>query len=223
MKASVDEPQRFPSRGPAPVHLRVVAATETAKEIRLHRGQTLFFDDDLAEAFFEIAAGTVRCCRLTSDGRRQIYRFAAAGDLLGLAGSETYGYSAEAVTDVVVKRHRLLGLDGAMAADGDLCRRVLRALRAELAATRAQMMLLGRMSAAEKLASFLLALAAPDPEACIELPMTRSDIADYLGLTIETVSRKLNELRAQGVIRLETPSRIRITDLGRIEAITEAA
>jgi CRP/FNR family transcriptional regulator, anaerobic regulatory protein len=145
--------------------------------------------------------------------------------LLGLSGEDSYGYSAEAVTDIVVRRHRLADLDSAMTRDGALRRRVLQALRDELAATRAQMMLLGRMSATEKLASFLRALAGRSavPGACIELPMTRNDIADYLGLTIETVSRKMNELHARGVIRLETPTRFRIADYDRIGSIADAA
>jgi CRP/FNR family transcriptional regulator len=195
------------------------------KELRLPRGQTLFFDEDDAAYFFEIVSGNVRCCRLTQDGRRQIHRFAGPGELLGLSGEDSYGYSAEAVTDIVVRRHRLASLDSEMARDGVLRRRVLQALRDELAATRTQMMLLGRMSATEKLSSFLLALAGRSAArgACIELPMTRSDIADYLGLTIETVSRKLNELRALGVITLETATRVRITDHDRIEAIADAA
>jgi CRP/FNR family transcriptional regulator len=200
-------------------------AAERHREIRLARGQALFFEGDEARHFFEIVSGTLRCCRLTQDGRRQIYRFAGPGQMLAIGCEDRYGYSAEAVTGVVVRRQRRSDLDAAMAADADMRRRVLQALRDELTATRAQMMLLGRMSAAEKLASFLLALAgeAAGPGACIELPMTRSDIADYLGLTIETVSRKLNELRGLGVIRLETPSRVRITDPERIEAIAEAA
>ena len=207
---------------PAP-HIRVWA--NAAPEIRVARGKTLFFDDDDAEFFFEIVSGTIRCCRLITDGRRQIYRFAGPGEMLGLSGEEAYGYSAEAVTDIVVRRYRLASLDAAMAADGNLRRRVLQALRDELAATRTQMTLLGRMSAAEKLASFLLGLAGGTRglKDCIELPMTRSDIADYLGLTIETVSRKINELHANGIIRLDTPSRVRITDLHRIGALADAA
>ena len=214
-----------------PSHLAAVptgsaaACTGAGKELRLPRGQTLFYDEDDAEYFFEIVSGTVRCCRLIQDGRRQIHRFAGAGELLGLSGQDSYNYSAEAVTDIVVRRHRLASLDSEMARDGALRRRVLQALRDELAATRTQMMLLGRMSATEKLSSFLLALAGRSaaPGACIELPMTRSDIADYLGLTIETVSRKMNELHALGVIRLETATRVRITDCDRIEAIADAA
>ena len=86
-------------------------------------------------------------------------------------------------------------------------------------------MLLGRMSAAERLAAFLVGYAARHPrvDGCVELPMTRSDVADHLGLTVETVSRKLHELDALGLIRIETPSRIRILEPGRIEAIAEAA
>jgi CRP/FNR family transcriptional regulator len=201
------------------------APSAGASELRLPRGRTLFYDEEPARHFFEIVGGTVRCYRLTQDGRRQIHRFAAAGDLLGLSGERSYGYSAEAVTAVVARRYPLATLDGAMDADAALRRCVLQALRDELAATRTHMMLLGRMSAAEKLASFLLALArrSPASSACVELPMTRSDIADYLGLTIETVSRKLNELQAMGMIRLDTPSRIRITDGSRVEALAEAA
>ncbi len=207
-----------PWRGPA-------AQAGSAKELRLPRSQTLFFDEDPARHFFEIVSGTVRCCRLIQDGRRQILRFASTGELLGLSGEESYGYSAEAVTAIVVRRHPLAGLDDAMARDGVLRQRVLRALRDELAATRTQMMLLGRMSATEKLAAFLLARAGRSAAAgtCFELPMTRADIADYLGLTIETVSRKLNELRLLGVIRLEASTRVRITDFDQIEAIAEAA
>jgi CRP/FNR family transcriptional regulator len=145
--------------------------------------------------------------------------------MLGIGCHLRYGYSAEAVSDAVVRRHRLADVDAHMATDEAMRRRVLQALRDELAATRTQMMLLGRLSAAERLASFLLGLAreTPGADACIELPMTRSDIADYLGLTIETVSRKLHELRLLGLIRLDTPSRVRITDHDRIEALAEAA
>jgi CRP/FNR family transcriptional regulator len=129
------------------------------------------------------------------------------------------------VSAVVARRYPLATLDSAMDGDAALRRRVLQALRDELAATRTHMMLLGRMSAAEKLASFLLTLARRSPGSAgyVELPMTRSDIADYLGLTTETVSRKLSELQALGLIRLATPSRIEITDGTRVEAIADAA
>ena len=225
MHAVINDRPLEPSRLAALPTGSAAARTGGGKELRLGRAQTLFYDEDDAEYFFEIVSGTVRCCRLIQDGRRQIHRFAGAGELLGLSGENSYGYSAEAVTDIVVRRHRLASLDSEMTRDGALRRRVLQALRDELAATRAQMMLLGRMSATEKLASFLLALAGRSavPGDCIELPMSRNDIADYLGLTLETVSRKMNELRMLGVIALETATRVRITDFDRIEAIVDAA
>lgn len=200
----------------------VQTRTDAAREVRFRRGQALFFEGDPAVAYYAIEKGTVRCCRMTPDGRRQIFRFAGAGDLLGVGCTERCGYTVEAVTDVVARRHPMAGLEAEMA-DARQRDRVMAALRAELTATRAHMMLLGRMSAAERLAHFLVAVAAGRQAGFIELPMSRADIADYLGLTIETVSRKLNGLHALGVIRLESPTRIRITDPERIEAITEAA
>ena len=212
-----DHPQRLPAH---PIRARDSA--EAPREIRLSRGQTLFFEGDEVDAFFEIVSGTVRCCRLTSDGRRQIHRFAGAEAMLGVGCIASYGYTAEAVTEVVARRHRLAGPrhgDGRRDSCGAGC--CGRSAKSSTA-TRTQMMLLGRMSAAERLASFLLSFPG-NRDGAIELPMTRSDIADYLGLTIETVSRKLHELDALGVIRLETANRIHITDPGRIEAIAEAA
>lgn len=190
--------------------------------LRLARGQTLFFEGDPAVHFYEVTAGTVRCCRLVADGRRTILRFAGAGGFLGIGCVGRYGYTTEAVNAVTVRGRGLSGLEAAMA-DAGVRARVLAALRDELAATRSQMMLLGRMSAAERLATFLVGYAACSPDGCIELPMTRSDVADHLGLTVETVSRKLHELDDLGLIRIETPSRIRILEPDRIEAIAEAA
>ena len=197
----------------------------TVKEVRITRGQALFLEGDAAEHFFDITRGTLRCCRLIEDGRRQIHRFAKTGDMLGIGCERLYDYSAEAITDVTARRYPLADLDQAMMTYETLRRRVLHALRAELAATRAHMMLLGRLSAAEKLSSFLLGMAGDysGPETRIDLPMTRGDIADYLGLTIETVSRKLSDLNGLGVIRLETPNRVQLIGLHRIEANAEAA
>jgi len=181
-------------------------------------GQTVFFDGDEARYFFEIVSGTLRCCRLTQDGRRQIYRFAGAGEMLGLGGEDIHSYSAEAVTDVVVRRHRLLSLNTAMLEDHQLREWVLQSLRDELAAVRAQMTLLGQMSAAEKVASFLTDISrrTADPDGWFHLPMTRYDIADYLGLTIETVSRKITDLRRRQVIELTSPNDIRIAKHDRL-------
>jgi CRP-like cAMP-binding protein len=218
MEVIVSDRSRRPAAG------RGGPGERRSPDVRLARGQTLFFEGDPAVFFHEVVAGTMRCCRLVPDGRRTILRFAGPGSFLGIGCVGVYGYTAEAVTEVVVRGHRLSGLEAEMA-DAGLRARVLAALREELAATRSQMLLLGRMSAAERLAAFLVGYATREPQAdgCIELPMTRSDVADHLGLTVETVSRKLHELDDLGLIRIETPSRIRILEPDRIEAIAEAA
>ena len=112
-----------------------------------------------------------------------------------------------------------------MARDQSLRKRVLQSLREELAAVQKQMVLLGRMSADERVASFLMDVSrrSEDSDGRVHLPMTRSDIADYLGLTIETVSRKINGLKRQRVIDLPTPKNIRIIDFGRLSELAEAA
>jgi CRP-like cAMP-binding protein len=188
-------------------------------------GRIIFGEGQEAEFFFEVLSGTVRCCSLTEDGRRQIYRFAGAGEMLGLGGEDIHSYSAEAVTEVSVRRYRLSSLEAAIASDGGLRERVVQALRDELSAVRTQTMLLGRMSAAERIASFLRDLSerSTGADGCIHLAMRRADIADYLGLTLETVSRQIGALKRSGVIELATPCQIRIKDFGRLDAVAEAA
>jgi CRP-like cAMP-binding protein len=187
---------------------------EPPRELKFAPGQTVFFDGDEAKFFFEILTGTIRCCGLTLDGRRQIYRFAGPGEMLGLGGEDIHSYSAEAVTSVVVRRHRLVSLNTAMRNDHQLRDRVLQSLRDELAAVRTQMTMLGQMTATQKVISFLVDLSerTTNPDGWLNLPMTRCDIADYLGLTIETVSRKINELKRLRMIDMKTPNDIRLID-----------
>jgi CRP-like cAMP-binding protein len=198
---------------------------EAPREMTLGPGETLFYEGDRADAFFEIVSGLVRCCRLTPDGRRSISRFAGPGEMLGLGDTETHDYSAEAVRGAVVRRHRHVGLEAAIEADRTFRNRVMQALRDELAAVRLQTVMLGCMSAGEKMATFLLALAerCEDPAGLVAVPVTRADIADYLGLTLETISRRINELHRAGVIELVTPFAFRVLDRNALEALAEAA
>lgn len=220
---------RFPvvNGSPPPVTARVPAGSTAVppKTETFAPGRTIFHEGADAASFFEIVGGTVRCCGLTEDGRRQIYRFASADEMLGLGGEAVYTYSAEAVTTVTVRRHQLSTLDAAMARDERMRERVIRALRDELNAIRTQTMLLGRMSAAERVASFLRELSkrSGNADGSILLSMTRGDIADYLGLTLETVSRKMNALKRLGAIELATPAHVRIKDFDRLDAMAEAA
>ncbi len=180
-------------------------------------GQTFITEGDAAENFFNITGGTSRLFKSLSDGRRQITGFAGRGHFLGLAVSDNYAFSAEAIEPVQFcrfsrRRLRLL-LDNFPALE----KRLLEVASNELVAAQEQMLLLGRKTARERVASFLLARKL-ESAACngahnLHLPMTRSDIADYLGLTIETVSRTLTRLKTDQLIGIPHTSEIVIRDL----------
>jgi CRP/FNR family transcriptional regulator len=178
-------------------------------------GTTFIQEGDPATHFFNISAGTVRMYKLLPDGRRQITGFAGVGHFLGLAVSNTYAFSAEAIGDVRFckfsrARMRML-LDDFPAME----KRLLEIASTELVAAQDQMLLLGRKTARERLASFLM-LQSRQGTMCMgsrsrfALPMSRGDIADYLGLTIETVSRTLTKLRSDGFIEIPSTTEIAI-------------
>lgn len=188
-------------------------------------GQTLFHIEDQARDIYEILSGAVRCSRFTLDGRRHIYRFAEEGGMLGLGIEPQHTYTAEAMTEVVVRRYRQDRITQELVRDSGLQERMFDALNQELAAVRRHVFLLSLMTAAEKVASFLLDLVERAPEAArtIYLPASRADIADYLGTTVETVSRQLSALKRRRVITLPSPKAVRILDHGRLQAIALAA
>lgn len=194
-------------------------------EKSLRPGATVYYAGDAAEFYYEIIEGTIRCCRLTVDGRRQIYRFIGAGEMFGLSGEDVHSHSAEAVTNVTLRCHPLTRLNIAMDADRSIRERVMQSLRDELTAVREHMMMLGRMTAEEKVALFLLTLTEQGGKdfGLVRIPMTRSDIADYLGLTLETVSRKMNAFKQDGVISFSRSTEFRIEDLVALEDLLEAA
>ena len=186
--------------------------------------QTLFWEGDSIDYLYKILRGTVCLYKLLPDGRRQVGRFCHAGDLVGMNGSDTHGYTAEALTEVSVTRIRRSDFDKQVDADPVLRRSVMSAMRAELVTAQDQLLLLGRKSALERVATFLMAMSEQairqggDGRA-VDLPMTRVDIADYLGLTHETVCRALAQLKKQSVIAVPDPHRIEIRQLDLLEDI----
>ncbi len=184
------------------------------------------FVDEGAEAthFFNITSGAVKVYKLLPDGRRQVTGFLFAGDLLGLAFNDSFTYSAEALTPVTVCRFPRRQLEALLDAFPKMEKRMLMIASNELAAAQEQMMLLGRKTAEEKIASFLLTLVrreellGHDGET-VRLSMTRTDIADYLGLTTETVSRTLTALRNRGVIALAGTTTVKLLDRDALEDI----
>ena len=187
----------------------------------LERGRMLIQEQDPAEHVFKVLSGALRAVRLLPDGRRYITEFLLPGDYVGLAENGTYSQTIEAVTDAKVVKYSRRRLDAFLDSDARAGRHFFGLVCGELSAAQDRMLLLGRKSALERMASFLLAIAdrrSPDATA-VDLPMSRSDIADYLGLTIETVSRVLGQLRAREIIDVPTVNRIVFTDREALEDI----
>ena len=188
-------------------------------------GSTIFIEGEEADVLYRIASGTVRCCRVTLDGRRQIERFLGEGDEMGLTARGVYAYTAEAVGEVVLQRMKRATFEQAAREDAALREALFEHMAETLDASRGRMVLLGRMTASERAAAFLVEMAARlrEPGDEIRLPMTRQDIADYLGITLETVSRMFNRFRRDGLIDMAAPDRIRIADRDALEDLASAA
>jgi CRP/FNR family transcriptional regulator len=228
---AASSPTRFsplpPRAQPVPVRravaspLDAVATPQTAKA-----GQVLFQEGDPAAALFEVTKGVVRLCRMMPDGRRSITGFAFPGAILGLPIGEVFAYTAEAITGCELRRATRSAVGRLLESNADFARRMLAVMSDELSAAQDQMLLLGRKHAAERLASFLLWVARKNGRASCEasqldLPMSRTDVADYLGLTTETVSREMTKLRQAGVVTLPTPQRIKILQPELLQQIAE--
>lgn len=193
-----------------------------AERIVLAAGDVMASEDELAASVFNITSGAVRIYKLLPDGRRQITGFLFAGDFIGLTAGATYAFSAEAIEDTTVCRFRASEYRALARERPSLEAALLSRAMHELTAAQDQMLLLGRKTARERVASFLVTMLSRDPlrpagDNAVRLPMTRSEIADYLGLTIETVSRELTKLKISGVIhavslhdlRIERPDRLK--------------
>ena len=152
------------------------------------------------------------------DGRRQITGFLYPGDMLGLSYHRRYAYSAEALGGAIVCQYPIAALNGLFREFPDMEHWLLRHCSNELATAHDQMFLLGRKNATEKIATFLwfqmLRMRQRNPDSArLELPMSRRDIADYLGLTVETVSRTITRLRRDGTIRTAGKQVIEVLDI----------
>lgn len=188
-------------------------------------GQTVFWEDDDADYLFEVLSGTVSVSRSLADGRRQVLDFRSTGDLLGLTIDDTYRYTADAVTAVTAVRYWRHGLEARIGNNPALARHLLATAIEDIRVAHERILLLGCKSATERVASFLLTMAGrpthrggiDDP---LDLPMARRDIADYLGLTVETVSRTLAQFERDGIIALSKPNRVAVL---RAETLYEFA
>lgn len=159
-------------------------------------GEEIYAQGERAGALYEIRYGTVRLYRLLSDGRRQVVAFYFAGETFGFETDGVHGFFAEAICDTGVRRVMT-------SANNNVSPQVLALALRGMVRAQQHLLVVGRQCAVEKLGAFLLDLAErQDGPARIDLPMSRVDIGDYLGLTIETVSRSFSKLKAAGIVKL---------------------
>jgi CRP/FNR family transcriptional regulator, nitrogen fixation regulation protein len=178
----------------------------TAATVQVGRDVEIIAQGDEAEYWFQVVRGCARTVRLLEDGRRQVGEFLLPGDVFGWEAFGAHEFAAEAITQVTLRRFRCGAIEERADTDRVFSHKLRRYIADQVRVTRGRLILLGRLTAAERIASFLLEMSERLPcsgQAVIELPMCRTDMADYLCLTIETVSRGLTELRRHGAIAVE--------------------
>lgn len=188
--------------------------------------QTVFLEGDGAGSFYIVTHGVAMIYKLMVDGRRQVTGFLYPGDHFGTAFDGKYAYSVEAVTSLCLCRFDRGPFEGLLEKYPKLERRLLGEASNELAANQEQMLILGRKTAIEKVASFLLGLSrrfatSTSVDDRLWVPMRRSDIGDYLGLTTETTSRMLTQLKEQGLIALGANHEVHILNGAELEQLSQ--
>lgn len=181
-------------------------------------GEEIYAQEEEADLLYQVISGVVRTSRLQSDGRRQIGDFYYPGDLFGIETGPEHRFSAEALNEceiLVMKRSAITQ----NSESGALERQIWAATGRELERTQEHLLLLGRKTAAERVATFLLDVSRRFGGDFTSLPMGRQDMADYLGLTIETVSRMLTQLQGDNLIEFSGCRRFRITNAGALSRL----
>lgn len=217
-------------------HLAICAALPVAKahamealadDVRLSAGEALVREGEPRRGVFTVTKGALRRIRLLPDGRRLVAGFLMPGDFIGFSGTSHYKHTIEAITDSTLCEFSMADMRGLCHDHPELERELLERACVELDATRGNLMSLARLNPMERLSGFLVDMAQrrrrqgqDDTE--VILPMTRTDIADYLGLTVETVSRSFTRLRQEGSIATDDPHHVRLLNRKRLDALAEA-
>ena len=168
----------------------------------------IFGEEESADYVYKVISGAVRTTRLLADGRRQIGGFHLPGDVFGFEHGHTHRFSAEAIEPSQIALASRAAIERAVDGDPHAAQALLTLVSDELEALQDHMLLLGRKNASERVGAFLLRLALRFTSGVIELPMSRGDIADHLGLTLETVSRTLSQMARDRVIALPSARRV---------------
>jgi CRP/FNR family transcriptional regulator len=193
---------------------------------RVEAKEFVFAEGDPTTYLFRVETGAIALYKILADGRRQIVGFAYPGDLIGLGAQGEHVMNTQAIKPTRLRCVPVGTLHQSAAKDSALGFKLYEALARELAATRDLMLTTGQRSATERVVSFLLAFSrrnernGQDPSE-FELPMTRSDIGDFLGLTIETVSRTFTKLKTLGLIELPQSNRVKLVDIHELEGLAD--
>ena len=182
--------------------------------------EEIYGEGEEAEFVYKIVTGVVRTYKLLSDGRRQIGAFHLPGDIFGFESNSTHRLSAEAISDTNVLIFRRRALEFLATRSIEVARGLWALTARSLDHAEDHMLLLGRKTAVERVAAFLLEMdERMQSTGAIRLPMTRRDIADYLGLTLETVSRSLSHLKAEGMVALSTARQITVQRRSKLRTL----
>jgi CRP-like cAMP-binding protein len=200
------------------------AIEQFSARVRFAKNETIFNEGDDVGYAYKIVSGMVRLCKHTQDGRRQIADFLLPEAIFGIIDRGEYGFSAEAVTDVVLVAYPRIQIDRLTATTAGMTDRIFAVLTDQFMAMQRHLVVLGCQSAKERVASFLLLVANRSnraPGARLDLPMGRQDIASHLGLTIETVCRTITELKREGVIAVPSLNQIVINDIEPLKELAD--
>ena len=170
-------------------------------EFTYKKGTEIFGEKEPAEYVYQVRTGAVRSYKLLSDGRRQIGSFHLAGDIFGLENGDVHRFTAEAIVNTTVRLLKRQSLERVAESDAVVSRNLLGMTTQNLMHAEDHMLLLGRKNSLERVAAFLLEMDMRlTATGIVALPMSRRDIPDYLGITLETVSRALARLHRAGVL-----------------------
>ncbi|MBX3428315.1 MAG: helix-turn-helix domain-containing protein [Hyphomonadaceae bacterium] len=191
--------------------------------VHFRRNEEVFGEGEDAEYVYRVVTGAVRTIRFSSDGRRQILNFYLPGDVFGLECGKQHTLSAEAVADCDLSLVRRSLIDTAAKQDASAAQAVIGMMQRQLQNAQEHALVLGRKGAGERVAAFLLKLADRVTAQCeIDLPMSRADIADYLALTIETVSRAFTQMERDHTIALPSSRHVVVRDRCALELLEAA-
>lgn len=223
VRAYFETPRRTPGhQGALLDDLRSIE--QFSARVRFAKNETIFNEGDDVRHAYKIISGMVRLCKHTQDGRRQIADFLLPETIFGIIDRGEYGFSAEAVTDVVLVAYPRVQIDRLTATSAGVADRVFAVLTEQFMGIQRHLVVLGCQSAKERVASFLLLLSdrsSAKPGDRLDLPMSRQDIASHLGLTIETVCRAITELKREGLIAIPSLNQIVINDSRALRTLAE--